>query len=46
VFYERPFPDVDLRADAVGIVGDREQALQRCHVLAFDEIDREDSPLG
>jgi len=22
------------------------KALQRCHVLAFDEIDREDSPLG
>ena len=42
--HERPFPDVDLRADAVGIVGDREQALQRCHVLAVDEIDRRLEP--
>ena len=37
--HERPLPDVELRADAVGVVGDREQPLQRRHGLALDEID-------
>ena len=37
--HEHPLPDVELRADAVGVVGDREQPLQRSHVLALDQID-------
>jgi hypothetical protein len=41
---ERVLGDVQLRADAVGIVGDGEQPLHRRHGLAFDEIHRRLDP--
>src|SRR5262245_51956927 len=42
--HECPLSDVELRPDAVRIVGDREQPLQRGHGLALDEVDRRLQP--
>ena len=44
VFMNVHFPGSSLRADAVGVVGDREQSLQLRHGLTLDEIDRRLEP--